>query len=230
MISRYIAQTRIEEIGEAGQLKIGNANVLIIGCGALGSPVAMYLAGAGVGKITIADFDNIELSNLQRQIFYREKEVGNCKVACLGKHIQALNSEVSVNTIPRLVTPAVLDSLHTERSFDVIVDAADNPSTTYLLDEFCRNSDTPLSTAGVSGWEAQVFTFVPGSFSYADIFPRPENEGGILPCRLAGIIGPTASFAASLQCVEVLKVILGIRKKSFLTTANLLTDDFKTFC
>lgn len=228
MLNRYIPQMRLPEVGEEGQKRLAASSVLIVGCGALGSPIAMYLAGAGVGHIHLADFDTVSLSNLHRQIFFSESQTCLSKVNCLKERILALNSGVDVEVSECLVSRKFLDSLN--RKFNMIVDAADNPATTYLLSDFCRDTATPLSSAGVSGWTAQVFTYVPGSFTFRDVVPFPDDSQGVLPCSVTGIVGPTSAFAASLQCSEVLKSLLGIAdNKSRLVSANLLDLNFNTF-
>lgn len=229
-MKRYIPQSRLLEIGEEGQNRLLNSHVLIVGCGALGSPVAMYLAGAGVGHITIADFDTVEISNLHRQVFYTESEIGKGKAEILKKRILELNSDVKVNVLEKLVTKKLLESL--KDGFDLIVDAADNPATTYMLDEFCYVKGVPLSIAGVTEWRAQVFFYYPGSMRYSEIFPRPaDDNSSLLPCSVAGITGPVAAFAASLQSSDVIKYFVKAKEigKSRLITANLLSDSFDVF-
>lgn len=223
---RYLPQIRVTNFGKEGQTKIFNSKVLVVGCGALGSPVAMYLAGAGIGKIVIADFDTIDISNLHRQVFYSEKEAGSLKAESIKRKITELNSQIDVEIWCKLITERTLRS--SQEQFDIIVDAADNPATTYLLESYCKETDIPLISAGVSGWEAQVFTFIPGSFSYSDIFPAPDETEDILPCSIEGIMGATSAFAASLQTAEVIKIILGLNdKKSRLVIGNLLSGEFK---
>lgn len=227
-MNRYIAQERMREIGKEGQEKLSRSRVLVVGCGALGSPIAMYLAGAGVGSLIIADFDTIDTSNLHRQVFYFEKERGESKAESLKQRISALNSEVQVETVRKLVTRSVLEAIAVNQ-IDAIIDAADNPATTYLLDSWCKEHDIPFSTAGITGWNAQIFTFIPGSFSFADIFPQPNGDEAILPCSMAGIAGPVAAFAASLQSVEILKILTGnAGGVSRLYAANLLKGDITT--
>lgn len=222
-MNRYIAQTRLNEIGKEGQERLWDAKVLIVGCGALGSPIAMYLAGAGVGHIVIADFDTVDISNLHRQVFYSESESGFFKADCLKEKMRALNSEISIDVWKKLVTSEMLKEIDTLP--DIIVDAADNPATTYMLDEYCRINDIPFSTAGVSEWNAQIFFYSPGSASYSDIFPEPGNFDSVLPCSLAGIVGPVASFAASIQAADVIKFLTdpGKTERSRLIIASLLS-------
>lgn len=226
--NRYIPQMRIPEIGAESQEKLAGSTVLIVGCGALGSPLAMYLAGAGVGKLVLYDFDTIELSNLHRQVFYTEQETGMSKSEILKKRIESLNSEIEVEAHKEFLTIQKL--LELNHNFNIIADTADNPATTYMLDKYCRHNDIYLSTAGVVGWDAQIFTYIPGSTPYSMVFPEPKTDSGILPCSLTGIMGQTSAFAASLQGAEIIKCLLGLgEKNSRLVTANLLTLDFNKF-
>lgn len=219
---RYRPQMRLPEIGIAGQQRLAHSTVLIVGCGALGSPVAMYLAGAGVGNLVIADFDTVDESNLHRQVFYRESDVGKFKAELLKERILELNSRCRVEVWKKMVTRKMLED--SPLVFDCIVDAADNPSTTYMLDSFCKTRSIPFSTAGVSGWQAQIFTAIPDSPYFSDIVPAPEEDSGLLPCSIAGIAGPVAAFAASIQAAETLKILLSRESvKTSLTVANLLT-------
>ena len=221
-MKRYTPQIRLPEIGETGQKKLLQSHILIVGCGALGSPIAMYLAGAGIGTITIADFDTIEITNLHRQVFYNEEEIGKKKTDLLQERIHSLNSDIKVYSSDKLVTRKWLET--NGNRFDLIVDAADNPATTYLLDDFCATNEIPLSTAGVSEWNAQIFFYYPGSIRYCDIFPKPTEENGILPCSIAGITGPVAAFAASLQSLDVIKYLArtNFEERSRLVSADLL--------
>lgn len=225
---RYVVQKRLGEVGEAGQEKLRKATVLVVGCGALGSPASVYLAGAGVGRIILADYDNIELTNLHRQVFYREEEIGLSKVEALQQRLNELNSDIETIAVKQLVTPALLQT-EVLNEVDVIIDAADNPATTYMLDNYCKEKGIALVTAGISEWKAQIFTYLPGSAAYSDYFPRPSEESGVLPCSVAGVAGSVASFAASLQTTQTLKILLGIAgKSSSLILANLLTDEITT--
>lgn len=223
--SRYISQIRLPEIGADGQKLLSSSSVLIVGCGALGSPLAASLAGAGIGRLVIADFDTVEISNLHRQLYYDEVHAGKKKVEVLAERLRSLNSDIEIIPVDALVSHRLLDSL--DIVFDVIADCADNPASTYLLQDFCSKKGLPLSTAGVSGWNAQIFTYIPGSTGYSEIFPKPDDSEGILPCSIAGIIGPTAQLAASIQASEIIKLLLKIgNKKSQLITVDLLNSSF----
>ena len=227
-MNRYIAQSRLPELDADSQRRLADSKVLVVGCGALGSPVGMYLAGAGVGHIIVADFDNVELSNLHRQVFYSESEIGKNKAELLASRMLSLNSEIKVDALTNIISGKLLNSpspLH--ENLDLVIDAADNPSTTYLLQDYCERHSLPFITAGVSEWKAQVFLYIPGSATYGQIVPRPSDESGILPCSIAGIAGPTAAFAASLQASEALLILSGHGpESSSLFTADLRNHQF----
>ena len=140
-MTRYSRQTALPEIGEDGQEKLHKAKVLIVGVGGLGSPIALYLAGAGVGTIGLVDDDTVSISNLQRQILYAENETGLSKVHCAAKRLQALNSEVNI-----LAHPFRLSSENARRliaEYDIIVDGCDNFSTRYLISDSCSALNKP---------------------------------------------------------------------------------------
>lgn len=227
--NRYAAQTRLPEIGNEGMAQLRSSSVLIVGCGALGSPVAMYLAAAGIGHIILADFDTIDISNLQRQVFFKESETGLEKASILKSRIRELNSEVRVTVWNFPVTAKRLNA-NTER-IDLIVDAADNPATTYLLDRFCFEKHLPLSTAGVTGWNAQIASYLPGETPFKDIFSAPSDQNDLLPCSIAGVFGPLTGLVASIQASEAIKLLLskGTSLAGKLMTINLLTNDFNIF-
>lgn len=226
MPSRYTAQTRLPEINIEGQKKLAASSVMIVGCGALGSPIAMQLAAAGVGHITLVDFDTIEISNLQRQIFFRQAEAGESKAHTLAGRIRDLNEETEVIPLNRMASSKWLDSVSPLP--DMIVDAADNPATTSLLEKYCIGNSIPLSTAGVSEWKGQVYTWRPGAIPFSDIIPIPADDTGILPCSIAGIFGPLAILVASIQASEILKTLLGIGATftNRLFTVDLLDNSF----
>lgn len=223
---RYSAQSRLKEIGVEGQRRLKEKTVLIVGCGALGSVAAMYLAGAGVGHLIIADFDTVDISNLHRQVFFSEDDTSKSKVDIIKDRIFKLNPDVEVRIIKQLVTGKILENL--EKDVDAIVDAADNPDTTFMIDRFCTDNGIPWTTAGVRGWEAQIFTFKPYSTSYSEIISQESLEGDIMPCSLEGILGPVAGMAAAIQCSEVIKLLLDIGNSlaDSLLTINLKDNSF----
>lgn len=207
---RYSRLVSIPEIGGEGVRKLNASHVLMIGCGALGSMCAMYLAASGVGHLTIADFDTIDISNLQRQLFFTEQDIGRSKAQVLASRINGLNSETEVTVLEKLIR-SVYD-LGDITAYDVIIDGSDNPHTKLLTDRLSADSDVPCVIAGVRGFECQIMTCVPGSVRYADVFGEDAAFSGFTPCSIGGVLGPTAGVAASLQCAEAVKIIAGTGK------------------
>lgn len=222
---RYAAQMRLPEIGAEGQERLKQSGVLIVGCGALGSVIAMYLAGAGVGHIAIADFDNVEVSNLHRQPFYSGHDAGKSKVTLLAESMKALNPEVEVVPVTAFMDARRLTAMleDDDRNYDMVVDAADNPATTYMIEDCCTKASIPYSTAGVAGWKGQVLTCRPGSVRFSDLFPKPDDEAAsVLPCSVSGVSGPLPAMIASIQAAEVIKTLASI--DSLLTDRLLAVD------
>ena len=195
----------------------------VIGCGALGSLCAMYLAASGVGNINIADFDTVDLSNLQRQLFFTEADLGKTKALVLRDRMLALNSGVSVNVTQEMVRPANAGDFLA--GCDVVVDGSDNPATKLMTDRLAAKYEIPCVIAGVRGFDLQVITCLPGGTRYADIFGDAPACDGFTPCSIAGVLGPTAGIAASLQAAETVKLITGAGNtlSGKLLTINLLS-------
>lgn len=192
-------------IGKEAQRRLAESSVLVIGCGALGSLAAMYLAGAGVGRIGLVDFDTIDPTNLQRQLFYSEHLAGKSKAKSLAIRISELNSEIE---------PVVIETLFTKEngaelagSYDFIIEATDNPSSKYLVDRICYSIGKPVCIGGVSSMRGQVTTFLPGHKRFADFFPSPPENSGILPCAAEGVLGPAAGVISCVQASEALKYL-----------------------
>lgn len=220
---RYSRLASLPEIGPEGVAKLQEARVAVIGCGALGSLCAMYLAASGVGNINIADFDTVDLSNLQRQLFFTEADLGKPKALVLRDRMMALNSGVSVNVTQEMVRPANAGDFLA--GCDVVVDGSDNPATKLMTDRLSAEYGLPCVIAGVRGFELQVMTCLPGGTRYADIFGDAPACDGFTPCSIAGVLGPTAGIAASLQAAETVKLITGAGNtlSGKLLTINLLS-------
>lgn len=221
--TRYSRLASLPEIGPEGVAKLQEARVAVIGCGALGSLCAMYLAASGVGNINIADFDTVDLSNLQRQLFFTEADLGKPKALVLRDRMLALNSGVSVNVTQEMVRPANAGDFLA--GCDVVVDGSDNPATKLMTDRLAAKYGIPCVIAGVRGFELQVMTCLPGGTRYADIFGDAPACNGFTPCSIAGVLGPTAGIAASLQAAETVKLITGAGNtlSGKLLTINLLS-------
>ena len=208
-IERYSRQILLPNIGGKGQEKLLNSKVLIIGAGGLGSPCALYLAAAGVGKLGIVDSDKVELNNLQRQILHSTKDIGKAKVESARDKINALNEDVKVITYNlRLTSENILDII---KDYDIVVDGSDNFPTRYLVNDACVLSKKPLVHGGIFRFDGQVITIMPGeSACYRCLFASPPPPGLVPSCQEAGILGVVAGVIGLIQTNEVLKYILGI--------------------
>lgn len=208
-IERYSRQILLPDIGGEGQEKLLKAKVLIIGAGGLGSPVAFYLASAGIGKIGIVDSDTVELNNLQRQIIHASRDVGRPKVESAKDTLNAINEDVEV--VPyklRLTSKNIMDII---KNYDIIVDGSDNFPTRYLVNDACVLSTKPLSHGGIFRFDGQVITILPReSACYRCLFSEPPPPGLVPSCQEAGILGAVAGVIGIIQANEVLKYILGI--------------------
>lgn len=167
-MERYNRQIVLSDFGIIGQEKLKKSSVAIIGAGALGSLVAMHLSAAGVGKIILCDNDTVSVSNLHRQLFYNEKEVGQSKVECLTKSMMAINSNVEVIAINKLIKDQDLKLLLSDCDF--VVDGSDNPLTKYMVADVCDSRNVPYCIGGVREYIGQVMTHLPGTSSYRDVF------------------------------------------------------------
>lgn len=216
---RYSRNISVEGIGEEGQLQLLGARVFVLGCGALGSVAAAYLAGAGVGHITIADFDTVDISNLQRQLTFSEQDAGRKKASALEARLRQINSEVEIDSVDTLITPAKAEELFSRCDF--ILDASDNPDTKYMTDSVCRRLGLPYSIAGVLGLRGQVMTHVKGTAGYSDFFPESAGAG-YTPCSIGGVLGPLTGIIGSIQALECIKYIT--KTGSLLTDRLLLID------
>ncbi len=208
-IERYSRQIILPNVGGKGQEKLLNAKVLIIGAGGLGSPCALYLASAGIGKIGIVDSDKVELNNLQRQILHSIDTVGSQKVESAKKRLNSINPDVSVVTYNiRLTSKNILDII---KDYDIVVDGSDNFPTRYLVNDACVLSKKPFSHGGIFRFDGQAITILPGeSACYRCLFPEPPPPGLVPSCQEAGILGAVAGLIGVIQANEVLKYVLGI--------------------
>ena len=225
---RYARQISIPEIGKEGQHKLSESKVLIIGCGALGSMVAMQLSGAGIGELGIADYDNIEVSNLQRQFFFKSDECGRSKSDILSDRIKELNPSVKVTNYNQFITKPKAEELFV--LYDIIIDATDNPDSKRLIDEIALKHKKPCIIGGVKDFSGQVITLLPTDMRFEEYFGKASQEA-FMPCSLGGVIGPAAALCASVQASEAIKCLLGIGKllSGRLFVFNLLTANFSVF-
>ena len=223
-LERYSRHIILKEIGAKGQKKLLNARVLIIGAGGLGAPAAMYLAAAGVGTIGIADADEVDLSNLQRQIIHATKDLGKPKVQSAKETMNDLNPDVTVNTYHTFVTSANIREII--RDYDFIIDGTDNFPAKFLINDACVMEKKPFSHAGIIRFKGQLMTYVPGEGPcYRCVFRDPPPKDAVPTCKQAGVVGAMGGVIGSLQAMEAIKFIVG---KGQLLTGYLLTYDALT--
>ncbi|MEM7573539.1 MAG: HesA/MoeB/ThiF family protein [Bacteroidota bacterium] len=210
---RYDRQLQMPDFGEAEQLKIRAAKVLVIGAGGLGVPILQYLAGAGVGTIGIIDYDRIELSNLHRQVFYKEREVGQSKAITAKVRVEEQNSGVTCRAYQLYLDPEQALAIFPE--YDIVVDATDNFPTRYLVNDACYLLGKPLVYGAIYRFEGQVAVFnqlvgQERSTNYRDLFPTPPAADLVPNCNEAGVLGILPGIIGTLQASEVLKLITGL--------------------
>lgn len=208
--ARYSRHTLMPEISDAGQLKLLDSKVLIIGAGGLGSPAAIYLAAAGVGTIGLVDFDVVDVSNLQRQIIHRLDAIDSPKVESARRAISQLNPDVKVigyNT--QLTSENALDILH---NFDLVINGSDNFPTRYLVNDACVLLKKPLVDASIFRFDGQVTVYdtANGSPCYRCQYPDPPPPGEVPSCAEGGVLGALPGIIGSLQAVEAIKLLLNI--------------------
>ena len=218
---RYARQIMLSDFGAAGQQKLKAARVLVVGAGGLGSPAAFYLAAAGIGTVALADFDQVELSNLQRQILHTTADLGRRKIDSGRERLQALNPGVQVPIYAENITKDSLIELLQEEHYDMVVDAVDDPSTKFAINDACVAAGIPFIHGGILKYQGQLMTYVPGSPCLRCLFPEaPAVSGG-----KNGVLGVVPGVIGSLQATEVIKFLLGIGD---LLTGKLLTYDSLT--
>ena len=224
-LERYARHIVLREVGGVGQAKIRAARVLIVGAGGLGSPLALYLAAAGVGQLGIVDDDQVSLSNLQRQILFATADVGTPKVEAAARHLAKLNSGVAVVTHGVRLAAENVQTLIAD--YDIVADGSDNFETRFLLNDACYFAKKILVSAAVTEFDGQLATFKAWDKSgaypcYRCLFPEPPPAGTVQSCSETGVLGAAAGVMGSLQALEVLKQITGIGES--LAGKILITD------
>ncbi len=207
-VMRYSRHILLGEVGGEGQRKLLNSRVLLVGAGGLGSPAALYLAAAGVGTLGIVDFDQVDLSNLQRQILHGQSDLGRLKVDSAEEAIAEVNPEVRVNKHSERLTSE--NALELFSGYDVVLDGTDNFATRYLINDACVLLGKPLVHGSIFRFEGQVTLFAPGQGCYRCLFASPPPPGTIPSCAEAGVLGVLPGIVGSIQAVEAIKWILRI--------------------
>ncbi len=206
---RYRRHLQLAEIGEAGQLRLRQARVLVVGTGGLGCPILQYLAAAGVGTLGLADADKVELTNLPRQILYGTEDVGQPKVEAAARALRRLNSLVSYELHELRVSPSNVRELVAQ--YDVVVDGTDNFPTRYLLNDTCVSLGRPLVSGAIYKFEGQVSVFnYQGGPTYRCLFPTPPTAAEAPDCNTTGVLNVLPGLIGTVQATEALKVVLGL--------------------
>jgi sulfur-carrier protein adenylyltransferase/sulfurtransferase len=206
---RYSRHLLIPQVGVEGQKKLRSSSALIVGAGGLGTPLAMYLAAAGVGRLGIVDFDTIDLSNLQRQVMYSTDDVGASKAEKAKERVQKINPHVRVDVHKVKITSQ--NALSLFKDYDVIVDGTDNFPTRYLVNDACVLSGKPNVYASIFRFEGQVSVFWAAKGPcYRCLYPTPPPPGLVPSCAEGGVLGVLPGIVGSLQASEAIKVLLGI--------------------
>ena len=220
---RYSRQIVLKNIGIAGQKKIINSKVLIVGAGGLGCPISDLLARSGVGLIGVIDFDKVSLSNIHRQTLYTTKDVGKFKVKVLKKKLNLINKEVNVKIYNKKANDKNLINIISK--YDIIIDGSDNFKTKFLLNKFSLKFKKKLILGAISKFDGHIFTFDfdKKSSPCLKCFYQTEPSDELLNCESEGILGSTANIIGGIQANEVLKIILGIGKN---LKSNIFILDF----
>lgn len=210
---RYSRHISLAEFGEAGQLKINSAKVLVIGAGGLGCPVLLYLAAAGVGTIGIADDDTVSLSNLHRQLLYNTADTGSSKAERAAARLNEINPEISVNM--HRVKVSNHNALELIEAYDIVVDGTDNFTARYLINDACSLLEKPLVFAAIYRYEGQVAVFnvadkAGSKTNYRHLFPHPPSPEEAPGCRETGVLNVLPGIIGMMQATEVIKLITGI--------------------
>jgi len=213
MENRFARHYALEGFGKEAQQNLATANVLLVGCGGLGCPAAIYLVSNGVGKLTIVDMDTVSLSNLHRQVLFDESDIGKPKVEVAAQKLKQMNSEVQINAIREFVELENVRDL--VKTHDVVIDASDNFRTRYLLNDACVLEEKVLVYGAVDGFEGQVSIFnAPQEDgtrgpNYRDLFPDPPKPGTVQNCAEGGVMGAIPGLIGQLQAIEVIKYLTG---------------------
>ncbi|GAA0407209.1 molybdopterin-synthase adenylyltransferase MoeB [Cocleimonas flava] len=205
--SRYARQIRLNKIGEAGQQKLLDSTVLIIGMGGLGSPAAMYLAAAGIGKLIVSDFDQVEDSNLQRQIIHRTQDIGELKAFSAKRTISELNPDCVVEALDWQLDDEELESYIQQA--DIVLDCTDNFPTRFAVNRACVKQSTPLVSGAAIRMEGQITSYIPGSGGpcYQCLY-KPDFES-TETCAMEGVLAPVVGVIGTMQALQAILILIG---------------------
>ena len=208
-LAHYSRHLSLREVGPEGQARLKRASVLLVGLGGLGSPLAMYLAAAGVGRIGIVEFDTVDASNLQRQVLFVSSQVGEAKLACGAARLRDLNPHITVDEHARALSRD--NAREIISAYDVVADGADNFATRYLVNDACVLEDKPLVSASILAFEGQLAVYNHGGGPcYRCLYPVPPPPGVVPSCAEGGVLGILPGVMGTLQATEVIKLVLGL--------------------
>lgn len=207
---RYSRQIMLPEIGVEGQLKLANAKVLIVGIGGLGNPVSMYLNAAGIGTLILADGDEIDITNLQRQILFSQEDVGQNKAEIACEKLQQNNTLTNIEIIDEMLDAELCNYYFPQ--VDVVIDCTDNIATRYLINKYCIEYKIPFVVGAATGFDGQhlfINNKNDNAACYQCLFPEAE-KAPINNCQTNGILGPVLSMIAGMQALQTIKYLAGI--------------------
>ena len=227
-VSRYSRHIIMPQVGSAGQRKLLDASVLVVGAGGLGSPICIYLALAGVGTVGIVDFDTVDVTNLQRQILHHNDDVGRPKVESARETLLAYNPDLNVALHEEPITSA--NAMGIMEGYDVIINGADNFPARYLVNDAAYLSGKPLVDGSILMFDGQATVFLPGQGCYRCLFPAPPPPGEVPSCAEAGVLGMLPGMVGTIQATETAKLILGVGTSlaSRLLLIDALDMEFRT--
>ena len=227
-VQRYSRHIIMPQVGSKGQRNIIDSKVLIVGAGGLGSPVALYLALAGVGTIGIVDFDTVDVSNLQRQILHHNIDVGRPKVVSAQETLNSYNPDVNVVAHEAPLTSE--NAMDIIPQYDIVVNGADNFPARYLVNDACYLAGKPLVDGSILIFDGQASVYLPGNGCYRCLFPMPPPPGSVPTCAEAGVLGALPGLIGSIQAIETIKLIIGAGEplSGRLLLLDALRMDFRT--
>ncbi len=207
-VQRYSRHIIMPQVGSAGQRKLLDAKVLVVGAGGLGSPVAVYLTLAGVGKIGIVDFDTVDVTNLQRQILHQNDDIGRRKVISAQETLKSYNPDVEVGVHEEpLMSENAMEII---ADYDIVVNGADNFPARYLVNDAAYLNGKPLVDGSILIFDGMASVYLPGKGCYRCLFPQPPPPGEVPSCAEAGVLGMLPGLVGTIQATETVKLIMGI--------------------
>ena len=227
-VSRYSRHIIMPQVGSVGQRKLLDAKVLMVGAGGLGSPISIYLTLAGVGTVGLVDFDDVDVTNLQRQILHFNDDIGRPKVVSAVETLKAYNPDTVVKVHEEPISS--VNAMDIMEDYDIIVNGADNFPTRYLVNDAAYLSGKPLVDGSILLFDGQATTYLPGQGCYRCLFPSPPPPGEVPSCAEAGVLGMLPGMVGPIQATEVVKLILGVGDSlsGKLLLIDALSMDFRT--